>query len=95
MTEGAALGQLLKLYGIGPYSAQIISPHFGFPLDVWSARIFHEIIYAKTPKDARLVIPSLTDYAKRRWGRFRKHVFVYVANDLENLKSHYRITKLS
>lgn len=95
MKEDDALHKLLTLYGIGHYSAEIISPHFGFPLDVWSARIFHEIIYGRTPKDPRRAIPKLTSYAVRRWGRFRKHVFVYVANDLQNLQRHYNLTKLT
>jgi 3-methyladenine DNA glycosylase/8-oxoguanine DNA glycosylase len=93
LSEEQALKQLKSLYGIGDYSAQIISPHSGFPLDVWSARIFHEIIFGTTPKEPRKVIKRVEEEAKRRWGRYRWHVFVYVLHDLPRLLKHYKITK--
>lgn len=95
LPEDQALKQLRSLYGIGDYSAQIISPHAGFPLDVWSARIFHEIIFGATPKESRKVIKKVEEEAKRRWDDYRWFVFVYVLNDLPKLSGHYNITKLT
>jgi 3-methyladenine DNA glycosylase/8-oxoguanine DNA glycosylase len=93
--EEKALKLLKSLHGIGDYSAQIISPYAGFPLDVWSARIFHEILFGTTPKEPRKVIEKVGDEAKKRWGKYRWHVFVYVLHDLPRLAEHYNITKAS
>jgi 3-methyladenine DNA glycosylase/8-oxoguanine DNA glycosylase len=94
LSEDRALKLLKSLHGIGDYSAQIISPHpSGFPLDVWSARIFHEIIFGTTPKDPRKVIKKVEEEAKKRWGKYRWHVFVYVLHDLPRLAKYYNITK--
>jgi 3-methyladenine DNA glycosylase/8-oxoguanine DNA glycosylase len=87
--------KLATLYGIGDYSAQIVSPRRGFPLDVWSARIFYEILYGTTPEHPRSLIKELDAEADRRWGAYKQHVFVYVLNDLPNLLASYPITKLS
>lgn len=91
--EEQALKRLKSLYGIGDYSAQIISPHSGFPLDVWSARIFHEIIFGSTPREPRKVIRKVEEEAKRLWDEYRWHVFVYVLHDLPQLSKRYNITK--
>ncbi len=88
-----ALNRLKGLYGVGDYSAQIISPHFGFPLDVWSARIFHEILFGSTPARPREAIEKVTREAHRRWGRFKRHVFVYALHDLPNLARFYPISR--
>jgi 3-methyladenine DNA glycosylase/8-oxoguanine DNA glycosylase len=93
MSAEEAAKALKGLYGVGIYSAQIISPHYGFPLDVWSARIFYEILFGETPAEPRKAIGKIEAEAERRWGRYRWHVFVYVLNDLSNLSKHYRITK--
>lgn len=95
MDDEEIMRHLTSLYGVGYYSAQIISPHRGFPLDVWSARIFHEILRGTTPPDPRGTIKELEAEADRRWGRFKWLVFVYVLNDLPNLLEHYPITKMS
>ena len=87
--------ELEKLPGIGSYSAQIISPYFGFPLDVWSACIFHEILCDKTPEHPREVIEKLEKKADKRWGNYKHYVFVYVLHDLQNLEQHYSITKIA
>lgn len=95
MPEEDALKRLRTLHGIGYYSSQIVSPHHGFPLDVWSARIFHEIMFGKTPDRPRDVIRDVEKEAQKRWGGYMWHVFVYVLNDLERLAKRYRITKLT
>jgi 3-methyladenine DNA glycosylase/8-oxoguanine DNA glycosylase len=94
MSPEAALGRLRTLPGIGPYSAQIVSPHMGFPLDIWSARIFHEVMFGSTPKEPRKVIAKVEEAAKRRWGNYLWHVFVYLLHDLPALSKTYKITKL-
>jgi 3-methyladenine DNA glycosylase/8-oxoguanine DNA glycosylase len=94
MKEEEVLSVLKRFPGVGDYSAQIISPQFGFPLDVWSARIFHEIIFGSTPSDPRGVIKKVTEVAEKRWGRFKGHVFVYVLHDLPNLQKRYGISRL-
>jgi 3-methyladenine DNA glycosylase/8-oxoguanine DNA glycosylase len=77
--------QLLMLHGIGEYSAELIMPKMGFPLDVWSAKIFNVLFFGKEAKKPREVIPTLKKVASKRWGRWRGHAFVYVLNDLPNL----------
>lgn len=95
MDEESAFKKLRTLYGIGEYSAGIVSPHRGFPLDVWSSRIFHEILFGTTPDDSRGAIDKVTEEARRRWGRYAGHVFVYTLNDLPNLANRYHLTRLS
>jgi 3-methyladenine DNA glycosylase/8-oxoguanine DNA glycosylase len=77
--------QLLTLRGIGDYSADIVVPGMGFPLDVWSAKIFHILFFGKEPENPRKAIPVLKQIADERWGKWRGYAFVYVLNDLSNL----------
>jgi 3-methyladenine DNA glycosylase/8-oxoguanine DNA glycosylase len=77
--------QLLTLRGIGDYSADIVVPGMGFPLDVWSAKIFHVLFFGKEPENPRKAIPVLKQTAEERWGKWRGYVFVYVLNDLPKL----------
>ena len=51
--------KLLTLQGIGEYSAELVMPKTGFPLDVWSAKIFHVLFYGKIPEKPRDAIPAL------------------------------------
>lgn len=95
LDEDEIVAKLQTLYGIGTYAAQIMSPKRGFPLDVWSARVFHEILRSRTPEHPRDLIGELSDDAERRWGEYRRYVFAYVLNDLKNLQAPYGITKLS
>jgi DNA-3-methyladenine glycosylase II len=85
MSPKEAKKQLLMLRGIGEYSAELVMPRMGFPLDVWSAKIFHVLFFGKEPKKPREVIPALKKVAGKRWGKWRGYAFVYVLNDLPNL----------
>jgi N-glycosylase/DNA lyase len=85
MAPEEAKKKLLTLYGIGEYSAELVMPKTGFPLDVWSAKIFSVLFYGKIPENPRDAIPSLKDVAIKRWGDWRGYVFVYVLNDLPKL----------
>lgn len=79
--------KLLALRGIGEYSAELVMPIMGFPLDVWSAKIFHVLFFGKETSKPREAIPYLKKVAEERWGKWRGYAFVYVLNDLPNLSN--------
>jgi 3-methyladenine DNA glycosylase/8-oxoguanine DNA glycosylase len=85
MEPEEAKKELLTLRGIGDYSAELVMPQMGFPLDVWSAKIFHVLFYGKEPQNPRETIPDLKKIAEQRWGKWRGYAFVYVLNDLAKL----------
>jgi 3-methyladenine DNA glycosylase/8-oxoguanine DNA glycosylase len=85
MSHVEAKQKLLELRGIGEYSVELVMPHMGFPLDVWSAKIFNVLFFGKEPEKPREVIPALKKVAEERWGEWRGYAFVYVLNDLEKL----------
>jgi 3-methyladenine DNA glycosylase/8-oxoguanine DNA glycosylase len=92
MSTDGAKAKLMKLKGIGEYSADIVSPHFGFPLDVWSAKIFSLLLLGKEPESPRTVIPRLKKIAEKRWGRWRGYVFTYVLNDIPNFSKRFKLS---
>jgi DNA-3-methyladenine glycosylase II len=85
MEPEEAKKKLLTLRGIGDYSAELVMPRMGFPLDVWSAKIFHVLFFGKEPENPRKAIPSLKQKAEERWRKWRGYAFVYVLNDLPQL----------
>jgi DNA-3-methyladenine glycosylase II len=85
MKPEEAKNKLLTLRGIGEYSAELVMPRMGFPLDVWSAKIFHVLFFGKEPENPRQSIPDLKQTAEERWGKWKGYAFVYVLNDLPNL----------
>ncbi len=89
MPEDESKAKLRELYGIGEYSADIVTPHTGFPIDVWSAKIFSLLMFRKHPESPRDVIPELRREAEERWGEWRGNVFFYVLNDLERLSMRF------
>jgi len=76
---------LVQLPGIGDYSADIINPHGGFPIDVWSADVFGKLFYGREPKNGRRSIEKIKKEGARRWGEWAWMAFFYVVQDLENL----------
>jgi DNA-3-methyladenine glycosylase II len=80
--------KLIELPGIGDYSADIISPHGGFPIDVWSAEVFGKLFFRRDFKNAREVVEKVKEEGIRRWGKWSWMAFFYVANDLKNLSKH-------
>jgi DNA-3-methyladenine glycosylase II len=76
---------ILSLRGIGDYSAELVMPRMGFPLDVWSAKIFSVLFNGEKPGDPRETIPALKEIAEKRWDGWMGHAFVYVLNDLPKL----------
>jgi len=85
MSPDEAKKELMTLRGIGDYSADIVVPGMGFPLDVWSAKIFSILLFGKEPESPRGAIPELKKAAEERWGRWRGYAFVYVLNDLPRI----------
>ena len=87
MRPEAAMDKLMELYGVGEYSAAMVTPHVSFPLDVWSVQIFARLLGIRLPKDRdpREFIPRVTRAAERRWGRWRGLALVYVLNALNQL----------
>jgi 3-methyladenine DNA glycosylase/8-oxoguanine DNA glycosylase len=84
--------KLLKLPGIGDYSADIISPHGGFPIDTWSADVFGKLFYGDGPKQGRGGIGKIKAEGINRWGRFAWMAFLYVAHDLKGLSEKLGIS---
>ena len=91
MAAHKAKAKLMELKGIGEYSADIVSPHPGFALDVWSARIFSLLLLRETTESPRNLIPKLKKIAEDRWGQWRGYVFLYVLHDLRNLSSIFNL----
>jgi len=91
MPAEEAKSKLMELKGIGEYSADIVSPHPGFALDVWSAKIFNALLLGEEAESPRSVIPKLKKTAEERWGKWRGYVFTYVLNDLNNLSRRFNL----
>jgi DNA-3-methyladenine glycosylase II len=85
LTPEEAKRRLLELPGIGDYSSDIINPHGGFPIDVWSASIFGQLFYGNEPGNSRAEIGRIKAEGIRRWGKYAWLAFVYVVHDLERL----------
>jgi 3-methyladenine DNA glycosylase/8-oxoguanine DNA glycosylase len=85
MPAGEARQALMELPGIGDYSADIISPHGGFPIDAWSVEVFSQLFYGKTPARNRESIEKVKREGLRRWGRWAWLAFFYVVQDLPRL----------
>ncbi len=84
--------RLLELPGIGDYSADIINPHGGFPIDAWSVEVFSKLFYGKEPEDKRKAIEEIKKEGLRRWGKWSWMAFYYVVQDLENLSRKLNIS---
>jgi len=91
MPEQDAKAKLMELKGIGEYSADIISPHPGFALDVWSSKIFSLLLLKERPESPRDIIPRLKKLAEERWGQWRGYVFTYVLNDIPKLSKRFSL----
>lgn len=77
--------RLLELPGIGDYSADIINPHGGFPIDAWSVEVFGKLFYGEEPRDKRRAIEGIKREGLLRWGKWSWMAFFYIVQDLENL----------
>jgi 3-methyladenine DNA glycosylase/8-oxoguanine DNA glycosylase len=84
---------LMKLKGIGEYSAEIALPHSErFPIDVWSAKVFWRLFFPDSviPK-LKIAIEKVRTHAEERWKRWRGYAFIYVINDLDNLSKRFGV----
>jgi 3-methyladenine DNA glycosylase/8-oxoguanine DNA glycosylase len=88
--EGAKT-RLLELPGIGDYSADIINPHSGFPIDVWSAEVFGKLFFGKEPENNRQAVEEVKKEGIRRWGKWSWMAFFYIVQDLENLSKRLNV----
>ena len=92
MTPEKAKQELMKIKGIGKYSADIITPHPSFPVDVWSVKIFYKLFFRKElKKDPRLSIPIVRKYSEKEWGKWQTYAFTYILNDLNNLSKKFQL----
>jgi DNA-3-methyladenine glycosylase II len=91
MPPQEAKTKLMELKGIGEYSADIVLPQIGLPLDVWSAKIFNHLLLRKLPQSPRKAIPRLKKIAEERWGIWKGYVFIYVLHDLPNLSRKLKV----
>lgn len=85
MTQSDAKKLLMSLPGIGEYSADIINPHGGFPIDVWSAEVFGKLFFGRKPENNRAAVETVKMEGIRRWGRWAWMAFLYVVQDLPGL----------
>ncbi len=77
--------KLVSLPGIGDYSADIINPHGGFPIDVWSAEVFGKLFFGKKPENNREAVKHVKSEGVRRWGKWAWMAFFYIVQDLPGL----------
>jgi 3-methyladenine DNA glycosylase/8-oxoguanine DNA glycosylase len=91
LTSEEAKRRLLDLPGIGDYSADIINPHGGFPIDAWSVDVFGKLFYREEPKDRRKAIDGIKKEVLRRWGKWAWMAFFYVVQDLDNLSKKLKM----
>jgi len=85
MSADEAKAKLLELPGIGDYSADIVNPHGGFPIDVWSADVFGLLFFGREPENGREAVEKIKAEGLRRWGKWSWMAFYYVVQDLKNL----------
>ena len=83
--------QLLSLPGIGDYSADILNPHRGFPLDIWSVKLFIRLFHIRQTCSFREMIPLVKRWGEKRWGDYRGLVFDYILHDLPSLKRKFKV----
>ena len=77
--------ELIELPGIGDYSADIINPLGGFPIDVWSVEVFGKLFFGKEPVNNRQAVEEVKSEGIRRWGKWSWMAFFYTVQDLEKL----------
>ena len=85
--------ELMKLKGMGEYSAEIASPHTErFPIDMWSVRVFWNLFFPdESIPPLKTAIQNVRAHAESRWGRWRGYAFIYVINDLDNLSKRFGV----
>jgi DNA-3-methyladenine glycosylase II len=77
--------KIMDLPGIGDYSADLMNPHGGFSIDVWSADIFGKLFFGKDAATGRNAIDKIKEEGIKRWGKWARLAFVYVVHDIPRL----------
>jgi DNA-3-methyladenine glycosylase II len=85
MSAEEAKKKIMELPGIGDYSADIINPHGGFSIDVWSSDIFGKLFFGANAEVGRSSIERIKAEGIKRWGKWARLAFVYVVHDLPNI----------
>jgi 3-methyladenine DNA glycosylase/8-oxoguanine DNA glycosylase len=93
MPDRQAIEWVEKVPGIGGYSAGIILGRHA-PIDAWSVIVMSELLLGRTPEHPRAEIERISRLVQERWGNWSWMAFAYILNDLENLASEYRLTRL-
>ena len=91
LSSEEAKKRLMELPGIGDYSADIINPHGGFPIDVWSAEVFSTLFFGKTPVNNREAVEEVKREGILRWGKWSWMAFFYIVQDLKNLSKRLSV----
>ena len=93
MSAEQAKRELMRLKGIGEYSAEIVLPHMErFPIDVWSVNIFWNLFFPeKHIPPLKMAIEKVRTQAKERWKKWRGYAFIYVINDLDSLSMKFNV----
>lgn len=85
MKPDEAKKTLQELPGIGDYSADIINPHGGFPIDAWSAEVFSKLFFDNKPENNREAVDRVKKEGLKRWGKWSWMAFFYIVQDLQGL----------
>jgi len=85
--------ELMKLKGIGEYSAEIALPHADrFPIDVWSVKVFWSLFFPhRAMSPLKMAMKDVRTHAVERWKKWRGYAFIYVINDLDNLSKRFGV----
>jgi DNA-3-methyladenine glycosylase II len=94
-SESDAKKNVMKIPGIGEYSASLILRRSSAPVDVWSAVIISELLFGKTPEHPRQEIGYVTEMMNERWRKWSWMAFVYVLNDLPKLARRYKLSRVT
>jgi len=82
--------ELIKLDGIGEYSAEIALPHKQrFPIDTWSVKIFWKLLFPERDiKSVQTAMKEVKEEAEKRWNPWQSYAFIYIINGLK-ASNHY------
>jgi DNA-3-methyladenine glycosylase II len=94
-SESDARTNVMKIPGIGKYSANLVLGRRSAPIDVWSVVILSELLFGKKPENPRQEIGNVTEAMNNRWGGWSWMAFVYILNDLPNLARKYKLSRIS
>jgi 3-methyladenine DNA glycosylase/8-oxoguanine DNA glycosylase len=85
--------ELMKLKGIGEYSAEIALTHTErFPIDQWSVKVFWSLFFPdRAIPPLKIAMREVRACAEEIWKRWRGYAFVYVINDLDNLSKRFSV----